>query len=224
MSHGIKLLISGDYACFTRPELKAERYSYDVITPSAARGILEAIHWKPAIRWQIDRIHVLKPIRFRSVRRNEVTKKVPAGTIRRAMEIGEVDTLYLQADAAENRMQRATTLLVDVAYVIEARFQMTRDAGPDDNPGKHLAIFNRRASAGQCFHRPCLGCREFPADFRLLDPPAAVPPPIGDSRDLGLMLWDIDHGREDKPPMFFRARMDAGVVHIPSPGSVEIYR
>jgi CRISPR-associated protein Cas5d len=221
MSYGIRLLVSGDYACFTRPELKVERVTYDVMTPSAARGILEAIHWKPAIRWAVEKIHVLKPIRFQSIRRNEVAQKVPVGAVRKAMKSDSLAGLTLVVE--NERQQRAATILADVAYVIEARFEMTDKAGPDDNPGKHLDIFNRRARKGQCFHQPCLGTREFPARFSLLEPDAPMPTAIAEDRDLGFMLWDIDHAGE-RASLFFRARLDGGVVHVPPPGSVEIRR
>lgn len=168
MTYGIRLKVWGDYACFTRPEMKVERVSYDVMTPSAARGLLEAIHWKPAIRWVIDAIHVLEPIRFQSIRRNEVGHKAPAGKIRSAMKRGDLEGLNLLVD--EDRQQRAATVLVKPAYIIEAHFELTGNAGPDDNEGKHLDIFNRRAAKGQCFHQPCLGTREFAAHFDLLRP------------------------------------------------------
>lgn len=221
MAYGIRLKVSGDYACFTRPELKVERYSYDVMTPSAARGILEAIHWKPAIRWVVDRIHVLKPIRFQSLRRNEVGAKASAARAKSAMKSGNLATLYLKAD--EERQQRATTLLADVGYVIEAHFEMTARAGPEDSPAKHLDIFNRRAARGQSFHAPCLGTREFPAAFELLEPKGPLPPSIGEDRDLGLMLWDIDHDG-DRASMFFHARLQSGVMEVPQPGTAEIRR
>ena len=214
MAHGIRLLVEGPRACFTRPEMKAERVSYDVITPSAARGILEAIHWKPAILWVIDRIHVLKPIRFQSFRRNEVGAKASAALATRAMRSGNLAGLGL--DVAGERQQRATTLLVDVAYVIEAHFEMTAHAG-DDTAAKHLAMFNRRAEAGQCFHRPCLGTREFPADFTLLSPGIPLPrhglPPDQAGRDLGWMLHDIDFAN-DHTSRFFRARLTDGVLDV----------
>src|SRR5215813_10489240 len=167
MAFGIRLLVCGDYACFTRPEMKVERVSYDVMTPSAARGILEAIHWKPAIRWVIDKIYVLKPIRFESIRRNEVGSKISESNIRRAMNAGSVDGLALCVD--EDRQQRAATILKDVAYVIDAHFELTAKADNDETEGKHLEMFRRRASKGQCFHQPCLGVREFPAEFGLTD-------------------------------------------------------
>ncbi|EPY00286.1 type I-C CRISPR-associated protein Cas5c, partial [Magnetospirillum fulvum] len=200
---------------------KAERVSYDVMTPSAARGILEAIHWKPAISWVVDAIHVLKPIRFHTLRRNEVGSKIPVAKVKTALKRGSLDGLHLRIE--DDRQQRATTLLVDVDYVIEAHFEMTPRAGAEDNPGKHLDIFNRRARRGQCFHQPCLGTREFPARFELVEPDAPPLPAIDDSRDLGFMLWDIDHGG-DRASMFFRARMDRGVVRVPPPGSPEIRR
>ncbi|MTJ82829.1 MAG: type I-C CRISPR-associated protein Cas5 [Telmatospirillum sp.] len=221
MTHGVKLLVSGDHACFTRPEMKAERVSYDVMTPSAARGILEAIHWKPAITWIIDAIHVLNPIRFQTLRRNEVGSKVPVSKARSAMNKGSLDGLHVLVD--EDRQQRATTLLVDVAYVIEAHFDLTAKAGAEDNPGKHLDIFNRRSRKGQCFHQPSLGTREFPARFDLIEAGAPLPPAIDDSRDLGFMLWDIDHAG-DRSSMFFRARLDKGIVRVPPPHSTEIRR
>jgi CRISPR-associated protein Cas5d len=222
MSIGIKLLVSGNHALFTRPEMKVERVSYDVMTPSAARGILEAIHWKPAIFWVIDAIHVLKPVRFQSLRRNEVGDKAPVGKIKSAMKSGKIGDLYLVAD--ESRHQRASTLLVDVAYVIEAHFELTKEAGAEDNAGKHLDIFCRRARKGQCFHQPCLGTREFPAEFSLIEDGEGPPPAFQETRDLGFMLWDIDHTAPDRPSLFFRAKMDNGIIKIPTPGSAEVYR
>ncbi|MEO3388753.1 type I-C CRISPR-associated protein Cas5c [Mesorhizobium sp. CAU 1741] len=222
MGYGIRLKVSGDYALFTRPEMKVERVSYDVMTPSAARGILEAIHWKPAIRWVVDAIHVLEPIRFQSIRRNEVGHKAPAGKIKSAMKRGDLEGLSLLVD--EDRQQRAATVLVAPAYVIEAHFEMTARAGPDDNEGKHLDTFNRRAAKGQCFHQPCLGTREFAARFELLDADAALPHAIDESRDLGFMLFDIDHRAEGRPSMFFRAAMANGVVRVPHPSSAEVRR
>lgn len=202
--------------------MKVERVSYDAITPSAARGILEAIHWKPAIRWVIDAIHVLKPIRFQTIRRNEVGHKAPAGKIKSAMNRGTLEGLQLLVD--EDRQQRAATVLADVAYVIEAHFELTGMAGPDDNEGKHLDIFNRRAGRGQCFHQPCLGTREFSARFALLPPDAPMPAAIDETRDLGFMLWDIDHQHPQRPSLFFRAQMDNGVIRVPRPDSPEIRR
>ena len=221
MSFGIQLKVSGERACFTRPEMKVERVSYDVMTPSAARGILEAIHWKPAIAWVIDAIHVLKPIRFHTLRRNEVGHKAPAGKIRTAMNRGNLVGLQILVD--EDRQQRAATILTDVAYVIEAHFLLTSKAGVDDNAGKHLDTFNRRAARGQCFHQPCLGAREFDARFELVAD-APLPEAIGEDRDLGFMLYDIDHRAPGRPSLFFRARLEQGVLRVPAPDSPEIRR
>lgn len=221
MAYGIKLLVEGERACFTRPEMKVERVSYDVMTPSAARGILEAIHWKHAIRWIVSAIHVLKPIKFQSIRRNEVGDKIPVGAVRKAMNSGGIAELYLSVE--DSRQQRASTILVDVAYVIEAHFQLTAKAGPEDNEGKHLDTFNRRAARGQCFHQPCLGNREFPANFRLLRPEDPVPAACDITRDLGFMLYDIDHAG-DRASMFFRAALDNGVMRVPPPNSPEVRR
>ena len=222
MTYGIRLKVSGKYACFSRPELKVERVSYDVMTPSAARGILEAIHWKPQIRWVIDAIHVLNPIRFQSIRRNEVGSKVPVGSVRTAMRRGSVEGLGLRVD--EDRQQRASTVLVDVAYVIEAHFERTAKADAGDTDGKHLDIYNRRVARGQCFHQPCLGTREFAARFEPLTPDEPTPPGIADSRDLGFMLWDIEHAAEGRPSLFFRAQLRNGVLKVPPPQSPEIRR
>lgn len=221
MAYGIKLVVSGDYACFTRPEMKVERVSYDVMTPSAARGILEAIHWKPAIRWIVEEIHVLKPVRFQSIRRNEVGAKAPVGKIKSAMNAGSLEGLALVIE--DNRQQRAATVLTDVAYGICARFELTEKADGTDNEGKHLDTFNRRARKGQCFHQPCLGTREFPARFALIEPGEALPPAIGETRDLGFMLYDIDHAG-DRGSLFFRANLEKGIMKVPRPDSPEIRR
>ena len=222
MAFGIRVLVWGERACFTRPEMKVERVSYDVITPSAARGILEAIHWKPAIRWHIDRIHVLKPIRFESIRRNEVGGKLSSASVAKAMKAGSTAGLATYVD--EDRQQRAATVLRDVRYLIEAHFELTERAGPDDSVGKHLDIFNRRARKGQCFHAPCLGVREFPASFELLE--GDMPPPEPDHRvemdkDLGWMLHDIDFA-DGMTPHFFRARMQGGVIDVPAWQAAEV--
>ena len=213
MSYGVNLWIWGERACFTRPEMKVERVSYDVMTPSAARGILEAIHWKPAIRWHVDRIHVLKPIRFESIRRNEVGGKVSTASVKSAMKRGTLVGLGSAVD--EDRQQRAATLLRDVAYVIEAHFSLTDRAGPDDSEGKHLDIFNRRARRGQCFQQPCLGVREFPAAFALVEGDAPLPDgELAGERDLGWMLHDIDFA-QGMQPRFFRATMRDGLIEVP---------
>ncbi|WP_429003134.1 type I-C CRISPR-associated protein Cas5c [Xanthomonas sacchari] len=217
MSYGVRLHVWGERALFTRPEMKVERVSYDIITPSAARGILEAIHWKPAIRWVVDGIQVLKPIRFESIRRNEVGGKLSAASVGKAIKAGRTDGLVSYVE--EDRQQRAATLLRDVGYVIAAHFELTGKAGPDDNVGKHLDIFNRRARRGQCFQAPCLGTREFPASFALLgddDPPPASDPGLSGERDLGWMLHDIDFDN-GMTPRFFRARMVDGQVAVPPP-------
>lgn len=202
--------------------MKVERVSYDVMTPSAARGILEAIHWKPAIRWIIDEIHVLKPIRFQSIRRNEVGHKASATKLKSAMNKGTLEGVELLVD--EDRQQRASSVLVDVVYVILAHFEMTGKAGPSDNEGKHLDCFNRRAERGQCFHQPCLGTREFAARFTLLPPNAPLPTAIAETRDLGFMLWDIDHAAAKRPSLFFHARMERGVIKVPQPNSREVLK
>jgi CRISPR-associated protein Cas5d len=195
--------------------MKVERVSYDVMTPSAARGVLESIHWKPAIVWVIDRIHVLKPIRFQSFRRNEVGAKASASLAQRGMNAASTAGLGIVVE--DNRQQRATTLLVHVAYVIEAHFEMTEKAGTEDTPGKHLSMFNRRAASGQCFHRPWLGTREFAADFALISEGAPLPvSELGEderNRDLGWMLHDIDHAN-GSVSRFFRAQMKDGVIDI----------
>ncbi|MGE0414373.1 MAG: type I-C CRISPR-associated protein Cas5c [Verrucomicrobiales bacterium] len=240
MSYGIKLHITGDFACFTRPEMKVERVSYDVITPSAARGILEAIYWKPQIRWIIDRIHILKPIRFTNIRRNEVGSKASAPTAA-AMKGETVTTAGILIEDA--RQQRAATLLTNVAYVIEAHFEILDfrfdKNGPElpamDCEGKHLDMFNRRARAGQCFHQPCLGNREFPARFTLIEDGDSTPPcelpPEQINKELGWMLHDIAYLPADKTakdsfltgrgkrvraePRFFNAKLENGILTVP---------
>ena len=221
MPYGVKLHVWGEYACFTRPEMKVERVSYDAMTPSAARGVLEAIHWKPAIRWVIDRIHVLKPIRFENLRRNELGHKIPAGTVRTAMKRGATEDLRTLIE--DDRQQRAATLLRDVAYVIEAYFVLTEAAMPDDTEAKHLAMFNRRAAKGQCFHRPYLGTREFAADFALVEDlmPQSKLSTSQRDRDLGWMLHDIDFA-DEMSPRFFRAELRDGVIDVPPLHAYEV--
>ena len=221
MPYGIKLHVWGDRACFTRPEMKVERVSYDTMTPSAARGILEAIHWKPPVRWVVDRIHVLKPIRFENLRRNELGHKIPAGNVLRALNRGTTEGLHTLIE--DDRQQRATTLLREVAYVIEAHFVLTVAAEADDTAAKHLAMFNRRAAKGQCFHRPYLGTREFAADFALVEdamPPSTLPANQRDS-ELGWMLHDIDYG-DGMTPRFFRAELRNGVIDVPALDALEV--
>lgn len=220
MAYGIKLHVWGDFACFTRPEMKAERVSYDVITPSAARGVLEAIYWKPQIRWVIDRIHPLNPTRFTSIRRNEVGKKMPSPSkaVMNGSEPGNVGILI-----EDERQQRASLILRDVAYIIEAHFELLDHS---DSEGKHLDIFNRRARKGQYFHHPYLGTREFPASFALVESEADWPPsqlkPEDREKDFGFMLHDIEFEQNAQTkevahttPRFFRAEMKSGVIHVP---------
>lgn len=205
--YGVKLRVWGDYACFTRPEMKTERVSYDVITPSAARAILEAIHWKPAISWHVDRIHVMKPIRFDSIRRNEVEGKISVRNTKTAMSGNDID---LHQYAAEERQQRASMVLRDVEYIIEAHFTLTDKAGESDNEGKHIDIFRRRARDGQCHMRPYFGCREFPVQFELIEGDIPKSQLTGE-QDLGWMLWDIDFNN-DMNPIFFRPVMRDGII------------
>ena len=210
MAYGVCLKVWGDYALFTRPETKAERSSYDVMTPSAARGILEAVHYKPAIRWVIDRIHVLNPVKFDWIRRNEVAGKASLLNAKKAMKSGEPIHLLVE----EERQQRASLVLRDVAYVIEAHFELTEKAGREDNEGKHLDIFRRRAAAGKCFQQPYFGCREFPARFSLIDGDMPVSTLAGDApRDLGWMLYDIDYAHGMKP-LFYRPTLEKGVIDV----------
>ncbi|WP_107688512.1 type I-C CRISPR-associated protein Cas5c [Neisseria wadsworthii] len=225
MPNKIRLHIWGDYACFTRPEMKVERVSYDVITPSAARGILAAVHWKPAIRWVIDRIHVLKPIRFESVRRNELGSKISASKVSGAMRRKSVEDLYALIE--DDRQQRAATVLKDVAYVIEAHAVLTARAGEGETIAKHIEMFKRRATKGQCFQQPCMGVREFPAHFAWVDEGEPLPFSCLSenelNRDLGWMLHDIDfyHGNT---PYFFRAEMINGVIEVPPFDAEEVKR
>ncbi|KAA6404665.1 type I-C CRISPR-associated protein Cas5c [Candidatus Tokpelaia sp.] len=228
MSYGVRLKVWGEYGCFSRPELKSEPVSYDVMTPSAARGILESIHWKPAIKWVIDAIHVLRPIKFQSIRRNEVGSKISYHNVKSAFKRGDIGGLQLIAD--EDRQQRTALVLVKPAYIIEAHFELTEKAGAEDNVGKHLDIFNRRAASGQCFAQPCLGLREFPAHFELIGRDRPLPSAIdenpaltedqrrdlgfGSKRDLGFMLWDIAHQTPGRPSLFFRAELESGIMQV----------
>ena len=216
----IKVEVWGDYACFSRPEQKTERMSYDVMTPSAARGLLEAIYWHPGLRWVIDRIYVMQPIRFTGIRRNEVKSKISADNVRSAMSGGKQE-VYLCT--SEDIQQRAATVLQDVRYVIEAHFVMTDQAAPSDNAGKFCDIMRRRLEKGQCYHQPCFGVREFPAQFRLW--PGGEIPTTGETRDMGLMLYDMDYSDlRNITPMFFRAALENGVLNVPAPESPEVLR
>lgn len=214
---GVKLRVWGDYACFTRPEMKVERVSYDVITPSAARAILEAVYWKPEIRWVIDRVHVLKPIKFTNIRRNELGSKLPLGSVKKAVKDGKSPVCVFIED---DRQQRAAMVLKDVEYVIEAHFDII--GGEDINAAKHKEMFDRRAAKGQCFTQPYFGCREFPVSFEPLDG-AAPPSPLTGRRELGQMLHDIDYAN-DMEARFFRAEMINGVITVPPWAGKEVAR
>ncbi len=217
---GVKIKVWGDYALFTRPEMKVERYSYDVITPSAARGILEAIYWHPGLRWVIDKIHVLKPIRFTSVRRNEVKSKIRAKKVFDAVKSGDKSSLYLCTK--DDIAQRASIMLHDVAYVIEAHFEMTEVANETDNSGKFKDIVMRRLKKGECYYQPYFGCREFSAHFCLWDDETIATAYPDSERDLGIMLYDMDYtDKENIRPMFFRAIMKNGTIDL---RNCEVYR
>ncbi|MCE5173520.1 type I-C CRISPR-associated protein Cas5c [Paenibacillus profundus] len=214
MGYGVRLQVWGEYACFTRPEMKAERVSYDVITPSAARGVLEAIHWKPALRWVVDRIHVLNEIRFDTIRRNELESKISAGAIKSAMKGTK---LMGQQVITEERQQRATMMLRKPSYLIEAHFELTSVAGETDTAEKHYNMFIRRARQGQCFHRPYLGCREFDAHFAYVEDDEVLPDSFycdATDMDLGWMLWDMEYSREMEP-LFYRPVMHQGIIEVP---------
>ena len=219
----------GPMACFTRPELKVERVSYDVITPSAARAIFEAIFWKPAIRWQIKKIEVLNPIKWTSVRRNEVGA------------VASKNPVFIE----DKRQQKNTLCLKDVRYRIYAKLvfipKWKRDESKnphidteevdllrkDENPAKYNAMFERRASKGQCFNQPYLGTRECSCSFRLVNPETEeLDAPINESRDFGIMLYDMDFEQNLKnpPAMFYRARMENGVINVPPKDSEEVLR
>ncbi len=219
---GVRLRIFGDYACFTRPEMKSERVSYDVPTPSALRGILEAIYWKPAIVWRIDAVHVIRPVKFESIRRNELGGKLSARAVSKAMQGGEAPHLFIE----EARQQRASLILKGVEYYVEAHFELTSQAGSGDSPGKHLDIFNRRLGKGQVYHRPCLGCREFPAHVEAVKesiPASEIADAPDGNRDLGWMLYDLDYG-DNYAPMFFRARLERGIMRVPARDAAEVRR
>ena len=217
-SSTICLRVWGDYACFTRPEMKVERVSYEVMTPSAARNILQAICWKPAIDWEVQRIDVLRPIRWTSVRRNEVGAVASSQGALTAMKSGHGRLgLYVE----DERQQRAGMILRDVEYLIHARFHMTGRAGPGDNPGKFADMFRRRAERGQCAWQPYLGCREFAAYFAPAGDDAREP--IADTRELGWMLHDFDYDSQPNPaPGFFEAKLEAGCMAVPPRVLVEV--
>ena len=216
----ISFEVWGDYALFTRLELKTERVSYDVMTPSAARGLLESIYWHPGLRWVIDRIHVCAPIRFTDLRRNEVKSTVSARTARTVMERGK-GALYLVT--SQDIQQRAAMLLRDVRYVIDAHFDITAQASASDNDGKFQDIIKRRIRRGQFYSQPYFGCREFPAQFKVCEAPPPCPDELKGMRDLGYMLWDLDYSDpENIPPLFFRAVLRDGVLEVPTRNSGEV--
>ena len=216
----IRLEVWGDYALFSRPELKVERVTYDVMTPSAARGILDAVYFHPGLRWIIDKIYVLSKIKYDNIRRNEVKAKASATKIRGVMQGADGAELYI--NTKDEIQQRAALVLKDVHYVIEAHFEMTDKANATDNPGKFQDIVKRRAKKGQCFHNPYFGCREFPVNFRLYE--FADVPTVYDEeeKDLGFMLYDFDYSDlENITPMFFRAVLKKGVLDLTN---CEVYK
>ena len=219
----ISVEVWGDYACYSRPEMKVERVSYDVMTPSAARGLLEAIYWHPGMRWVIDRIHVCAPIRFTNIRRNEVKDTLSARKAKTVMEkgAGKGEDFYLATP--ESIQQRAAMSLRDVRYVIDAHFEMTARATPTDNPGKFQDIMCRRLEKGQFYHQPCFGVREFPAHFQPCTQPPPCPEELKGEKDLGWMLLDLDYSdKENITPHFFRAVLRDGVLDVPPMYSEEV--
>ena len=211
MGLGVKVKVWGEYALFSRPEMKVERCSYDVITPSAARGILEAIYWHPGMKWVIDKIYVQKPVQFTSIRRNEVKSKISSNNVLPVYN-GADKPLYISTKS--DIVQRASLLLRDVSYVIEAHFEMTEKAVESDNTGKFKDIIMRRLRRGECYHMPYFGCREFPANFCLCED-EKIETAYSGEKDLGFMLYDMDFSDLDNiQPMFFRALMKDGVINL----------
>lgn len=211
----ISLELWGDYACFSRPEMKVERVSYDVITPSAARGLIEAIMWHPGMRWVIDRIQVCSPIRFTNIRRNEVKDVISARSVNALMERGSGDLYLATPDSIQ---QRAAMILKDVRYVIDAHFELTDKAAPGDSAGKFQEMARRRIEKGQFYHQPCFGTREFPAHYRPCEKRPPCPEELKGEKDLGWMLLDMDYSNPaDIHPIFFRAIMRDGVILPPDP-------
>lgn len=216
----VKVEVWGDWALFTRPEMKVERVSYDMMTPSAARGLLESVFWHPGLKWIIRRIYVCSPIAFTNLRRNEVSSVISARTVKKVMEHGSGELYIATSNAIQ---QRASTLLKNVHYVIEAEFEMTDKAAPSDNPGKFQNIIKRRLKRGQCYSQPYFGCREFPAQFRLCEALPPCPDELKGTRDLGYMLYDMDYSNpKNIRPMFFRAILQDGVLEVPPLGSEEV--
>lgn len=206
----IKIEVWGEYALISRPELKTERVSYDIITPSAARGLIESVFWHPGLKYIIDRIYLLSPIRFETIRRNEVKSTLPGSAALSAMKGGSADlAIYTPKDI----QQRAALVLKDVHYVIEAHFDMTEKAAPGDNPGKFQEMLRRRLRKGQCYSQPYLGCREFPAKVQEWE--GGEIPALDITQDLGFMLYDMDYrDPTDIKPMFFRAKLENGVLDL----------
>lgn len=216
----IRVEVWGDYALFSRPEMKVERVSYDVITPSAARGLLESIYWHPGLSWKIDRIYVCNPIRFTNIRRNEVKDIVSGSSVKSVMKSGKGE-IYIAT--SESIQQRAAMVLKDVRYVIEAHFDMTDNAVASDNPGKFQDIMKRRLERGQFYSMPYMGTREFPAHFKPCGEIPECPDELKGTRDLGWMLLDMDYtDRSDIQPRFFRATMTDGVIDVPALDSAEV--
>lgn len=208
----IMVEVWGAYAAFNRPEFKTERVSYECMTPSAARGILEAIFWHPGMKYCIDSIYVCSPIKTTNIRRNEVKDKINIKTAEKAMQKQNKDIYLCTADSIQ---QRAALVLKDVRYVIEAHFDMTNQANASDNPGKFQDIIKRRLDKGQCFHNPYLGVREFPASFRRWDSKQQIPTAYQGEKDLGYMLYDMDYqGDSGIEPMFFRAVLKNGRLDL----------
>lgn len=209
----VKIRVWGDYALFSRPEMKVERCSYDVITPSAARGILEAVYWHPGMVWIIDKIYVCKPIQFTNIRRNEVKSKISASSVLQVMN-GANKELYI--NTKDDIVQRASLLLKDVEYIIEAHFEMTQKANESDNPGKFQDIFKRRLQSGKCYHTPYFGTREFPAYFSPCEEePIKTAYEDIEEKDLGFMLYDFNYSEKKEPqPKFFRAILRNGVLDV----------
>ncbi len=217
-----RIEVWGEFACFSRPEMKVERVSYDMLTPSAARGLLEAIYWHPGMRWIVDRIRVANPIRFTNVRRNEVTEKVLAGSVISAANKGTVPAPIV---SSESIAQRATMALRDVRYIIEAHFEMTEKANPSDNEGKYCDIIRRRLEKGQFYHQPCFGTREFIAYFKPCETLPSCPEELKGEKDLGWMLLDMDYSdKTDIKPTFFRAVLRDGVLEVPKHESEAVVR
>lgn len=210
----IRVEVKGEFACFSRPEFKAERVSYDVITPSAARGLLESVFWHPGMRYIVDKIYLLSEISFANIKRNEVASKVSASNVQKVINSGK-GALYLATPL--DIQQRATMLLKDVHYIIEAHFNMTEKANATDNTGKFQEMLKRRLRKGQNYHQPYLGCREFPAQVSLFegDMNTLNLAYADEDKDLGFMLYDMDYSDKDNiTPMFFRAILKNGVIDL----------